>query len=35
MIRGINVFRRDGDTLDDLVAEIVGVFTKGIARSNA
>ena len=35
MIRGINVFRRDGDTLDELVAEIVGVFTKGIARSDA
>ena len=35
MIRGINVFRRDGDTLDELVAEIVGVFTKGIARSHA
>jgi len=35
MIRGINVFRRDGDTLDELVKEIVGVFTKGIARSNA
>ena len=35
MIRGINVFRRDADTLDELVAEIVGVFTKGIARSNA
>jgi len=35
MIRGINVFRRDGDALDELVAEIVGVFTKGIARSHA
>jgi AcrR family transcriptional regulator len=35
MIRGINVFRRDGDTLDELVAEIVGVFTKGVARSHA
>ncbi len=33
MVRGINVFRRDGDTLDELVAEIVGVFTKGVARS--
>ena len=33
MIRGINVFRRDGDTLEELVAEIVGVFTKGVARS--
>jgi AcrR family transcriptional regulator len=32
MIRGINVFRRDGDTLDELAAEIVGVFTKGVAR---
>jgi AcrR family transcriptional regulator len=35
MIRGINVFRRDGDAVDELVAEIVGVFTKGIARSHA
>ncbi len=35
MIRGINVFRRDDDTLDALVTEIVGVFTGGIARVKA
>jgi len=35
MIRGINVFRRDDDTLDALVTEIVGVFTGGIARAKA
>jgi AcrR family transcriptional regulator len=33
MIRGINIFRRDGDTIDELVAEIVGVFTRGVART--
>jgi len=32
MIRGINIFRRDEDTIDALVAEIVGVFTRGIVR---
>ena len=35
MIRGINVFRRDDDTLDALVTEIVGVFIGGIARAKA
>ncbi|HEY7369033.1 MAG TPA: TetR/AcrR family transcriptional regulator [Thermoanaerobaculia bacterium] len=33
MIRGINIFRRDEDTVDALVAEIVGVFTKGVSRA--
>jgi AcrR family transcriptional regulator len=33
MIRGINIFRRDEDTVEALVAEIVGVFTRGVARS--
>ncbi len=33
MIRGINIFRRDEDTLDGLVAEIVGVFTRGVSRA--
>jgi AcrR family transcriptional regulator len=33
MIRGVNIFRRDEDTLDDLVAEIVGVFTQGVSRA--
>ena len=33
MIRGINIFRRDGDTIDELVAEIVGVFTRGVERA--
>jgi len=32
MVRGINIFRRDEDTIDALVAEIVGVFTRGVAR---
>jgi AcrR family transcriptional regulator len=32
MIRGINIFRRDEDTVDALVAEIVGVFTRGVVR---
>lgn len=35
MIRGINIFRRDEDTLDALVTEIVGVFTGGIGRAKA
>lgn len=35
MIRGINIFRRDEDTLDALVAEIVFVYTRGIARESA
>jgi AcrR family transcriptional regulator len=33
MVRGINLFRRDGDAIEALVAEIVGVFTTGIART--
>jgi hypothetical protein len=33
MIRGINIFRRDEDTVEALVSEIVGVFTKGVARA--
>jgi TetR/AcrR family fatty acid metabolism transcriptional regulator len=33
MIRGMNIFRRDEDTVDDLVAEIVGVFTRGVSRA--
>ncbi|MGH9366605.1 MAG: TetR/AcrR family transcriptional regulator [Thermoanaerobaculia bacterium] len=32
MIRGINIFRRDEDTVEGLVSEIVGVFTRGVAR---
>lgn len=32
MIRAANCFRREEDTLDELVAEIVGVFTRGVAR---
>ena len=32
MVRGINIFRRDEDTVDGLVAEIVGLFTGGILR---
>lgn len=33
MIRAANFFRRQGDTLDGLVSEIVGIFTRGIART--
>jgi AcrR family transcriptional regulator len=33
MIRGINIFRRDGDTIDELVSEIVGIFTRGVERT--
>jgi AcrR family transcriptional regulator len=33
MVRGINIFRRDDDTIDALVSEIVGLFTRGIERS--
>ena len=32
MIRGINVFRRDEDPIDVLVADILGVFTRGVLR---
>jgi AcrR family transcriptional regulator len=32
MTRSCNLFRRDEDTLEDLVAHILGVFAKGVAR---
>jgi AcrR family transcriptional regulator len=35
MIRGINIFRRDEDTVEGLAADIVGVFTGGVARARA
>jgi AcrR family transcriptional regulator len=35
MIRAANSFRGGGDSLDDLVGEIVGIFTAGIARRSA
>ena len=35
MIRAANCFRSEGDSLDDLVAEIVGIFTGGITRRSA
>lgn len=35
MIRAANCFRREEDTLDGLVSEIVGIFTQGIARRRA
>lgn len=35
MIRAANCFRSEDDSLDALVCEIVGVFTRGIARQNA
>lgn len=33
MIRGINIFRRDEDTPDVLVDQIVGTFIRGISRT--
>jgi len=35
MIRGINIFRRDEDTPDELVDQIVGMFIRGISRTGA
>ncbi len=35
MIRAAGCFRHAGDSLDDLVAEIMGVFTQGIAKQRA
>jgi len=35
MIRGINLFRRDDDTVEGLASEIARVFTRGIARAGA
>jgi len=35
MIRAANSFRSEGDSLDYLVAEIIGTFTQGIVRQSA
>jgi hypothetical protein len=35
MIRAANNFRGEKDSLEGLVAEIVGVFTQGVARRSA
>jgi AcrR family transcriptional regulator len=35
MIRAINVFRRESDGLDELVAELIGVWTRGIEKERA
>jgi AcrR family transcriptional regulator len=35
MLRAANGFRREDDTLEVLVSEIVGIFTRGIARSGS
>ncbi len=35
MVRGVNFFRREDDTLDALVSEVMAVFTHGIARRGA
>lgn len=32
MIRAINVFRRETDRLDDLVSELIGLWTRGIEK---
>jgi AcrR family transcriptional regulator len=33
MIRAANLYRREGDRVQNLVSELMGVFTRGIARS--
>jgi AcrR family transcriptional regulator len=35
MIRAANCFRSEDDSLDCLVGEIIGIFTRGIARQSA
>lgn len=35
MIRAINVFRRESDRLEDLVAELIGLWTRGIEKERA
>ena len=32
MIRAANCFRTEEDSVDSLVAEIIGIFTRGVAR---
>jgi hypothetical protein len=32
MIRSMNVFRREGDSLESLVAEVMEIFTVGIGK---
>jgi len=33
MIRAAAFFRREEDTTEDLTAQIVGIFTRGIAKA--
>jgi len=35
MVRAAGCFRRDDDSLDDLVAEIIGIFTRGVVKESA
>lgn len=35
MIRAINVFRRESDRLNDLVSELIGLWTRGIEKEKA
>jgi TetR/AcrR family fatty acid metabolism transcriptional regulator len=35
MIRAPNCFRTENDSVDSLVAEIIGIFTRGVVRQNA
>jgi hypothetical protein len=35
MIRAMNVFRRESDTLESLVAELMEIFTAGIGNPAA
>ena len=35
MVRALGCFRRDDDSLDDLVSEIMGIFTRGVFKARA
>jgi len=35
MIRAANCFRTENDSVDSLVEEIIGIFTRGVVRQNA
>src|ERR1700693_832419 len=35
MIRAANCFRTEDDSVDGLVSEIIGIFTRGVARQSA
>jgi len=35
MVRSVNLFHREDDTIDELVAQVMGVFSNGVAREPA